>query len=127
MSTYKATAEFMDTFNTKHVFADGRDCYNFCAGPCVLPKAVLERAASEMYNYRGSGQSVMELGHRQDEYRYISQMTKKEIRKFLKVPDNFRILLQQGGATMQYTAIVKNLIGRKPKRIANLMLTGLWS
>jgi phosphoserine aminotransferase len=54
-------------------------------------------------------------------------MTKKEIRKFLKVPDNFRVLLQQGGATMQYTAIVKNLIGRKPKRIANLMLTGLWS
>lgn len=69
----------------------------------------------------------MELSHRQDEFRYISTMTKNEIRKFLKVPDNYRILLQQGGATMQYTAICKNLIGLKPKRIANLMVTGMWS
>lgn len=69
----------------------------------------------------------MELSHRQDEFRYISVMTKNEIRKFLKIPDNYRILLQQGGATMQYTSIVKNLIGLKPKRIANLMVTGMWS
>ena len=54
-------------------------------------------------------------------------MTKNGARKFLKVPDNFRILLQQGGATMQYTAIVKNLAGRKPGRIANLLVTGMWS
>lgn len=54
-------------------------------------------------------------------------MTKDEIRKFLRVPDNFRVLLQQGGATMQYTAIVKNLIGLKPGRKANMMRTGLWS
>ena len=80
-----------------------------------------------MFNYRGSGQSVLELNHRQDEFRYISQMTKKEIRKLLKVPDNFKVLLKQGGATMQYTAIVKNLIGRKPNRIANVMITGFWS
>jgi len=69
----------------------------------------------------------MELTHRQDEFRYISNMTKQEIRKFLRVPDNFRILLQQGGATMQYTAIAKNLIGLKDKRVANLLLTGLWT
>ena len=80
-----------------------------------------------MYNYRGSGQSVMELSHRQDEFRYISNMTKNECRKFLNVPDNFRVLLQHGGATMQYTAIVKNLINRKPGRKANLMVTGMWS
>ena len=110
-----------------HQNADGRDAYNFSAGPCVLPKAVLAQAQREMFNYRGSGQSVMELSHRQDEFRHISNMTKTEIRKFLKVPDNFRVLLQQGGATMQYTAIVKNLIGLKPKRTANLMVTGLWS
>jgi len=54
-------------------------------------------------------------------------MTKNGARKFLKVPDNFRILLQQGGATMQYTAIVKNLAGRKPGRVGNLLLTGMWS
>lgn len=54
-------------------------------------------------------------------------MTKREIRKFLRVPDDFRILLQQGGATMQYTAIVKNLIGLKPYRKGMHMRTGLWS
>ena len=80
-----------------------------------------------MFSYKGCGQSVMELTHRQDEFRYISNMTKQEIRKFLRVPDNFRILLQQGGATMQYTAIAKNLIGLKDKRVANLLLTGLWT
>jgi hypothetical protein len=54
----------MQTFNVNHVIADGRDIYNFSAGPCVLPKAVLEKSAEEMLNYRGSGQSVMELSHR---------------------------------------------------------------
>ena len=83
----------MDQFETSHTHADQREVYNFCAGPCVLPKAVLDRAAKEMTNYRGSGQSVLELSHRQDEFRYISQMTKKEIRKFLQVPDNFKVLL----------------------------------
>lgn len=119
--------KFMQEFNTSKPIADGRDAYNFSAGPCVLPKAVLDKSAEEMLNYRGSGQSVQELSHRQDEFRYISQNTKAEIKKFLQVPDNFRVLLQQGGATMQYTAIVKNLIGLKPDRIANLMVTGLWS
>lgn len=70
---------------------------------------------------------MFELSHRQDEFRHISIMTKKEIKKFLNVPDNFRVLLQQGGATMQYTAIVKNLIGLKPKRSCMLMRTGMWS
>jgi phosphoserine aminotransferase len=69
----------------------------------------------------------MELSHRQDEFRYISEMTKKEIRKLLQVPDNFRVLLQQGGATMQYTAMAKNLIGLKPARKAMIMRTGMWS
>ena len=110
-----------------HVIADGRDAYNFSAGPCVLPLAVLDKAQKEMFNYKGSAQSVLELSHRQDEFRYISNTTKSEIRKFLQVPDNFRVLLQQGGATMQYTAVVKNLIGLKPARRANLLLTGMWS
>jgi len=93
MSKYNPTDEHMFVFDTKHVIADGRGVYNFCAGPCILPKAVLEVAQKEMFNYRGSGQSVMELAHRQDEFRYISLMTKREIRKFLRVPDNFRIML----------------------------------
>ena len=81
-------------------FADDRYLYNFCAGPCVLPKAVLDVAHKEWYNYRGKGQTVLELSHKQDEFRFISEMTKKEIRRFLQVPDNYRIMLQQGGATM---------------------------
>jgi len=69
----------------------------------------------------------MEMTHRQDEFRYISIMTKKEIRRFLQVPDHFRILINQGGATMQYTACVKNLIDLKPHKKSMLLLTGLWT
>ena len=53
-----------DTFESKNVIADGRECYNFSAGPCVLPKAVLDKCGQELYNYRGTGQSVMELSHK---------------------------------------------------------------
>ena len=88
---------------------------------------MLDQIVKDMYNYRGSGQSVLELGHRQDEFRFISIMTKREIRKFLQVPDNFRILLNQGGATAVYTALVKNLIGLKPAKKAMTMVTGFWS
>jgi phosphoserine aminotransferase len=127
MSKYNPTEKVMTPFDVEHVIADGRDAYNFSAGPCVLPKAVLQRSADEMMNYRGCGQSVMELSHRQDEFRYINIMTKREIKKFLKVPDNFTILLQQGGATMVYTSIAKNLAGLKPARKAMIQRTGMWS
>jgi len=69
----------------------------------------------------------MELSHRQDAFRHLNIMTKREIKKFLKIPDNFVIMLQQGGATMQYTAVVKNLIGLKPYRKAMHLKTGMWS
>ena len=85
--------KFMQTFDTKVDIADGRTAYNFSAGPCVLPKAVLDKCAEEMIDYRGSGQSVQELSHRQDEFRFISQNTKAELRKFLQVPDTHRILI----------------------------------
>ena len=115
-------------FGKGHVFADNRQSYNFSPGPCVLPHAVLKKAADEgTFDYMGTGQSVMELSHRQDEFRYISNTCKSEVKKFLNVPDNYKVLLQQGGATMQYTAIVKNLAGLKPARKANLLVTGMWS
>lgn len=83
------------TFGQGHVFADNRDAYNFSPGPCVLPHAVLKQSAEEgMFNYKGSGQSVMELSHRQDEFREISNSTKEGVRKFLNVPDNYKVLLQ---------------------------------
>lgn len=116
--TYNPTDEYLHKFDMSYQFAEGMNVYNFSPGPCLLPKKVLDVAAKEMYNYRGSGQSVMELSHRQDEFRHINVLTKKEIRKFLKVPDNFVIMMQQGGATLQYTSLVKNLIGLKPHKKA---------
>jgi len=69
----------------------------------------------------------MEVNHRGPEFKYIDSMTKAEIKKFLKVPDTHVIMMQQGGATMQYCSMVKNLIGLRPARKAMFMTTGLWS
>ena len=80
-------------------FAMGKLVYNFSPGPCVLPRAVLDKCQEGMIDYKGSGQSVMELSHRKPEFVRISDMTKTEIRRFLGVPDNYTIMLNQGGAT----------------------------
>lgn len=69
----------------------------------------------------------MELSHRKPEFINISDMTKEEIRRFLAVPDDFTVMLNQGGATLQYTSVFKNLIGLKPARKAMYLTTGLWS
>jgi phosphoserine aminotransferase len=122
------TTQNLETFSLKSKpVADGKLAYNFSAGPCILPRAVLDKCAEDMLNYRGSKQSVMELSHRKEDFIFISDQTKLEIRRFLNVPDNYRIMLNQGGATMQYTAVAKNLIGLKPKRKAMYFTTGLWS
>jgi phosphoserine aminotransferase len=92
-----------------------------------MPTDVLERAKEEMDNYKGTGQNIMEMSHRQEECSWISAMTKKEIKNFLRVPDNFVVMLQQGGATNQYTAIAKNLVGLKPYGKGMALSTGLWS
>ena len=80
-----------------------------------------------MVDYRGSGQSVKELSHRKPEFINISDMTKEEIRRILEVPDDFTVMRNQGGASKQYTSVVKNLIGLKPARKAMYLTTGLWS
>jgi phosphoserine aminotransferase len=69
----------------------------------------------------------MELSHRKPEFIEISDMCKDEIRSLLSVPDDFAIMLNQGGATLQYTAVIKNLIGLKPQKKAMYLTTGLWS
>jgi phosphoserine aminotransferase len=116
-----------ENFDTGKKIACNKLSYNFSPGPCILPAAVLERAAAGVVNYRGSNQSVMELSHRKSEFIEISDSCKMEIRKLLKVPDDFAIMLNQGGATMQYTAVIKNLIGLKPQKKAMYLTTGLWS
>ena len=89
-----------ETFNKTTPLADGKLSYNFSAGPCILPQAVLQRASEGMFNYKGSNQSVMELSHRKPEFIEISDVCKDEIRKLLNVPETHTIMLNQGGATL---------------------------
>ena len=85
------------------------DVFNFSAGPSVLPAEVLETAASELLNYRGSGLSVMEMSHRSREFMDIFAATKAKLRKALAVPDTHEILFLQGGASLQFSMIPLNL------------------
>ena len=89
--------------------------YNFSAGPSMLPLPVLERAAAEMYNYNGSGMSVMEMSHRSKVYLKIFESVKEKLKKALSVPDTHEILFLQGGATTQFAMVPLNLMGRTGK------------
>ena len=89
--------------------ADNR-IYNFSAGPSMLPVPVLERCASEMLNYKGSGMSVMEMSHRSKVYDGIITETEAALRRVLSIPDNYKVLFLQGGASTQFAAIPMNLL-----------------
>lgn len=84
--------------------------YNFSAGPSQLPVSVLETAAAQMLNYKGSGMSVMEMSHRSSSYQEIFDNTKALLKKLLNIPDNYKILLLHGGATQQFSAVALNLM-----------------
>ena len=99
--------------------------YNFSAGPSVLPLPVLEQAAAELTNYRGSGMSVMEMSHRSKVYLAIFEETKADLKRILKIPDTHDILFMHGGATLQFSAVPMNLIGRTGK--ADYAVTGNFS
>lgn len=99
--------------------------YNFSAGPSVLPLPVLEQAAAEMANYRGSGMSVMEMSHRSKMYLSIFEETKADLKRILQVPDTHEVLFMQGGATAQFAAVPMNIIGRTGK--ADYAVTGNFS
>ena len=86
--------------------------YNFSAGPSILPLSVLEQAAKEMTNYRESGMSVMEMSHRSKVYLSIFEETKADLARLLSVPDTHEIIFMQGGATLQFSAVPMNLIGK---------------
>ena len=89
--------------------SEGR-IYNFSAGPSMMPLPVLEKAAAEMTNYGGSGMSVMEMSHRSKYYDDIINGAQDVLRRVYNIPDNYRILFMQGGATMQFSAVPLNLI-----------------
>ncbi len=96
--------------------------FNFSAGPSMLPESVLNRAAAEMLDYKGSGQSVMEMSHRSKVYEEIIFGAEALFREVLSVPDNYKILFLQGGASLQFAGIPMNLLNGSGK--ADYVLTG---
>ncbi len=99
--------------------------FNFSAGPSMLPLSVLETAASEMTNYKGSGMSVMEMSHRSKVYQSIFDETKANFKRIFHVPDTHEILFMQGGATFQFAAVPLNLMGENGT--ADYAITGNFS
>ncbi|MGM9521473.1 MAG: 3-phosphoserine/phosphohydroxythreonine transaminase [Oscillospiraceae bacterium] len=99
--------------------------FNFSAGPSALPLSVLQKAASEMTNYGGSGMSVMEMSHRSKVYQDIFDETKANLIKVLNIPETHEVIFMQGGATFQFSAVPLNLIGTTGK--ADYALTGSFS
>lgn len=99
--------------------------YNFSAGPSMLPESVLERAASEMLDYEGSGQSVMEMSHRSNVYDGIIKGAEKLLREVMQIPDDYRVLFMQGGASSQFAMVPMNLMTKSGK--ADYVLSGQFS
>ncbi len=101
--------------------------FNFSAGPAALPAEVLEQAAAELVNWRGSGVSVMEMSHRGRDFMAICEQAECDVRELLAVPSNFHILFMQGGGLGQNAIVPMNLMARLPNRNADFVLTGTWS
>ncbi len=99
--------------------------YNFSAGPSILPEDVLERALKEMLNYNQTGQSVMEMSHRSQEFKTIIEETETLIRKIMDIPSNYKVLFLQGGASSQFSMVPLNLMNKNNK--ADYLITGMWA
>ena len=99
--------------------------YNFSAGPSVLPESVLRQAADEMLDYQGSGQSVMEMSHRSKVYDAIIKECEALLREVMSIPDNYKVLFLQGGASSQFAMLPLNLMNGSGK--ADFVLTGQWA
>ena len=102
-----------------------RKVFNFSAGPSMLPEAVLKRAAGEMLDYNGSGQSVMEMSHRSAVYEEIIESCEALLRETMGIPDSYKVLFMQGGASSQFAMVPMNLMNGSGK--ADYMLTGQFS
>ena len=98
--------------------------YNFSAGPAVLPEEVLEEAAREMMDYRGTGMSVMEMSHRSKDYQDIIDEAEKDLRELMHIPDNYKVLFVQGGGHTQFAMVPMNLFKNK---VGDYIITGLWA
>lgn len=99
--------------------------YNFCAGPAALPEEVLRQAQAELLDWQGRGLSVMEMSHRSDEFVEIAQTAEQDLRDLMYVPDNYKVLFVQGGASQQFAQIPLNFMPEGGK--ADYIDTGIWS
>lgn len=99
--------------------------YNFSPGPAMIPQAVMLQAQAEFLNYRGLGVSVMEISHRSSEYLDIANQATQDVKDLLGVPDHYKVLFAQGGASLQFSMVPLNLAGRG--RIFDYINTGVWS
>ncbi|MDD6097762.1 MAG: 3-phosphoserine/phosphohydroxythreonine transaminase [Oscillospiraceae bacterium] len=98
--------------------------YNFSAGPAVLPEEVLKEAADEMLDYKGTGMSVMEMSHRSKAYDNIIKEAEQDLRDLMNIPDNYKVLFLQGGASQQFAMIPMNLM---KNGVADYIVTGQWA
>ena len=99
--------------------------YNFCAGPAALPSDVLAQAKVDLLDWQGKGLSVMEMSHRSPEFVGIAQKAEQDLRDLMVIPDNYKVLFMQGGASSQFTMIPMNLL--RGKKSADYINTGQWS
>ena len=98
--------------------------YNFSAGPAVLPEEVLNEAAAEMLDYRGTGMSVMEMSHRSKSYETIIEDAESDLRDLLHIPENYKVLFLRGGGSTQFAMVPMNLM---KNRVADYIITGQWA
>ena len=124
---YVKRFEFLKIFKAANCGAEVymNRVYNFSAGPSMPPLSVLEKAASEMVCYGESGMSVMEMSHRSPDYEVIIADAEKMLRSIMQIPDNYKVLFLQGGASTQFSAVPMNLIGRTGK--ADYIVSGQFS
>jgi len=99
--------------------------YNFCAGPAALPTDVLTQAQADLLNWQGKGLSVMEMSHRSPEFVGIAKKAEQDLRDLMVIPDNYKVLFMQGGASSQFAMIPMNLL--RGKKSADYINTGQWS
>lgn len=99
--------------------------YNFSAGPSMLPLEVIEEVAASLPNYNGTGQSVMEMSHRSQEFQQIIDYAEANLRKLMNIPENYKVLFLQGGGTLQFSMVPINLLRNSKK--ADYIVTGQWA
>ena len=98
--------------------------FNFSAGPAVLPESVLQEAAAEMLDYQGTGMGVMEMSHRSKTYQKIIDTAEADLRELMGIPDNYKVLFMQGGASQQFAMVPMNLM---VNGVADYIITGQWA